>query len=58
MTRYRVRNILARLCVAPDDSQPLGALVSMHPSTVWPARRIPRLLSYLHFLSRNYTFSP
>ena len=38
--------------------QPLGALVSMHPSTVWPARRIPRLLSYIHFLSRNYTFSP
>ena len=37
MTWYRVRNILARLCFAPDDSQPLGALVPMNPPFVYPA---------------------
>ena len=31
MTWYRVRNIPAQLCHAPDDSQLFGALVSMHP---------------------------
>ena len=32
LTWYQVRNILARLCFAPDDSQPLGALVL---TTAW-----------------------
>ena len=31
MTWYRVRNIPAQLCYAPDDSQLFRALVSMHP---------------------------
>ena len=31
MTWYRVRNIPAPLCYAPDDSQLFGALVSLHP---------------------------
>lgn len=37
LTWYPVRNILAQLCFAPDDSQPLGALVPMHPSFLYPA---------------------
>ena len=44
MTWYQVRNILARLCFAPDDSQPLGALVSMHPSL------LPGRVSFLSLL--------
>ena len=37
MTRYQVRNILARLCFAPDDSQPLGADASF---SLLPGRMI------------------
>ena len=46
LTWYQVRNILARLCFAPDDSQPLGALVPMHPSLLCPAGWFPILSTY------------
>ena len=50
MTWYRVRNIPAQLCYAPDDSQLFGALVSMHPLPQYT------LVSY-RFLSYSSMFS-
>ena len=59
LTRYQVRNILARLCYAPDDSQPLGALVSMHPFLSCPAGRFSLLIHFtfaVMLLSLTSTF--
>ena len=42
LTWYRVRNILARSCFAPDDSQPLGALV---PVVFVPINELTNYLS-------------
>ena len=50
MTCYRVRNIPAQLCYAPDDSQLFGALVLMHPLPQYT------LVSY-RFLSYSSMFS-
>ena len=50
MTWYRVRNIPAQLCYAPDDSQLFGALVLMHPLPQYT------LVSY-RFLSYSSMFS-
>ena len=50
VTCYRVRNIPAQLCYAPDDSQLFGALVLMHPLPQYT------LVSY-PFLSYSSVFS-
>ena len=43
MTWYRVRNIPAQLCYAPDDSQLFRALVSMHPLSQYTRVSLPSL---------------
>ena len=48
LTWYHVRNILAQLCFALDDTQPLGAFVPMHPSFLYPAGWFPFLYIYQH----------
>ena len=58
LTWYQVRSILAQLCFALDDSQPLGDLVLMHPSFLClpdgfhfsPSLSVLNLLSILRFL--------
>ena len=54
MTWYRVRNIPAQLCYAPDDSQLFGALVSMHPLPQYTlvSYRFPSYSSMFSFICK------
>ena len=54
LTWYPVRNILAQLCNAPDDSQLQGAFVWMHPFAY--TRPEEACKSLLHFLSFCFNF--